>query len=92
MRPGGRRRGTMSQERLDALLSKKRMTEAEKNEARELLGWNTPKACKYCGDDVGVERRCFAVPVCYQCLPPPEPLRTVRTRSMVESDMDTRGH
>jgi len=64
--------------RLDELLSKKRMTEAEKAEARELLGWNTPKSCRYCGEDVGTGRRCFAVPVCVQCLPPPPAMLVTR--------------
>lgn len=65
-------------DRFDELLRKKRLTPAETVEARALLGWDAPKSCRYCGEDVGIDRRCFAVPVCVACLPPPPPVRSVR--------------
>lgn len=30
--------------------------------------------CRHCGRAVEEARRCYAVPVCYACLPPPRPL------------------
>jgi hypothetical protein len=30
--------------------------------------------CHQCGKTVEKERECYATPVCYACLPPPEPL------------------
>ena len=30
--------------------------------------------CATCGGRVEPERRCYAIPTCYRCLPPPEPL------------------
>lgn len=33
-----------------------------------------PLRCLQCGKDVEEQRRCYAVPVCYGCLPPPPPL------------------
>ena len=28
-------------------------------------------ACKKCGGEVEPERKCFAIPTCFKCLPPP---------------------
>ena len=33
--------------------------------------------CKQCGAEVEEARRCYATPVCYACLPPPEPLEVL---------------
>lgn len=30
--------------------------------------------CVQCGKPVEEERRCYAIPTCFACLPPPEPL------------------
>jgi hypothetical protein len=35
---------------------------------------NEPLRCKQCGGVVEEERRCYATPVCFACLPPPKPL------------------
>lgn len=37
-----------------------------------------PVPCKQCSREVEPERRCYATPVCFACLPPPEPLSTFR--------------
>lgn len=36
-----------------------------------------PIACRHCGKPVESARRGFAIPTCYVCLPPPEPLPQV---------------
>jgi hypothetical protein len=35
---------------------------------------NGPKDCRTCGRPVEEPRRIYAIPTCYACLPPPEPL------------------
>ena len=35
---------------------------------------NEPLRCKQCGGVAEEERRCYATPVCFACLPPPKPL------------------
>jgi hypothetical protein len=35
--------------------------------------------CRTCGRPVEVERRVYAVPTCYACLPPPPPIPVLRT-------------
>jgi hypothetical protein len=35
--------------------------------------------CKQCGEPVEDVRRCYAVPMCYACLPPPPELPTIET-------------
>ena len=39
-----------------------------------------PIACRSCGAPVEEARRCYAVPTCYTCLPPPPPLPVVGIR------------
>ena len=39
------------------------------------------KRCVQCGCPVEEARECYAVPVCYKCLPPPEPLPVARFRT-----------
>lgn len=34
--------------------------------------------CRSCGGPVEKARECYAIPTCYMCLPPPEPLDTAR--------------
>jgi len=42
--------------------------------------------CKQCGKrEVEPQRECYATPVCYACLPPPEPLPIVRHKVKVKS-------
>lgn len=36
--------------------------------------WDDHVPCRQCGLAVESERRCYAIPTCYACLPPPEPL------------------
>jgi hypothetical protein len=36
------------------------------------VDYNEP--CRSCGEPVEPARRCYAIPTCYACLPPPEPL------------------
>jgi hypothetical protein len=38
--------------------------------------------CRACGKDVEEARRCYAIPVCYACLPPPEPLKVISAEEM----------
>jgi hypothetical protein len=55
-----------------------------KDEQREIIGLDlsaggctihyAPANCAQCGKPVEEERRCYAIPTCYACLPPPEPL------------------
>ncbi len=35
--------------------------------------------CRQCGAPVPEVRHCYATPVCYACLPPPEPLPVLHT-------------
>jgi hypothetical protein len=37
----------------------------------------TRPVCAQCGKPVEEERRCYAIPTCYACLPPPEPLTVI---------------
>jgi hypothetical protein len=39
-----------------------------------LRGYRPPVACESCGQPVEDDRRCYAHPTCYACLPPPSPL------------------
>lgn len=40
---------------------------------------NLPEfACRRCGSEVEGARRCYAIPTCYACLTPPEPLAMCR--------------
>ena len=41
-------------------------------------------ACKQCGAAVEESRRCYATPVCYACLLPPEPLPLSYTKSHID--------
>lgn len=45
-------------------------------EARALM----PIACRTCGMPVELARRCYAIPTCYACLPPPPPLAIIEVR------------
>ena len=49
-----------------------------RNASRRATGRTTdfsaPQACRQCGEPVEEARPCYAVPTCYACLPPPEPL------------------
>lgn len=36
-----------------------------------------PIPCRTCGKLVEPERRCYAIPTCYACLPPPKALPLV---------------
>jgi hypothetical protein len=38
---------------------------------------HVPDACVQCGKPVEEDRCCYAIPTCYACLPPPEPLRVI---------------
>lgn len=39
-----------------------------------------PIRCRTCGKLVEEARRCYAIPTCYGCLPPPEPLPIVEPK------------
>jgi hypothetical protein len=41
---------------------------------------NGPKDCRTCGRPVEESRRVYAIPTCYACLPPPEPLPIAKLR------------
>jgi hypothetical protein len=44
---------------------------------REVEKWRAHRVrCRPCGKPVEPERHCYATPVCYACLPPPEPIET----------------
>ena len=45
-------------------------------EVRLNLNWSIP--CRQCGNMVEEARRCYAIPTCYVCLPPPPPLELVK--------------
>jgi len=34
--------------------------------------------CVQCGRIVELQRRCYVIPTCYKCLPPPEPLKIAK--------------
>lgn len=42
-----------------------------------------PANCVQCGKPVEETRRCYVVPTCYACLPPPEPLPVIPTREQL---------
>lgn len=44
-----------------------------------------PYPCVRCGRPVEETRRCYAIPHCYGCLPPPPPLETVELPGAKES-------
>lgn len=47
-------------------------------ELRKLL--DTPgMSCQTCRGPVEPERKCFAVPTCFKCLPPPPPMERVKS-------------
>lgn len=59
------------------------MSRAEHIEILDLQAWaqrrqETPQACRGCGEDVPEVRRIYTFPVCYECLPAPEPLPLTR--------------
>jgi hypothetical protein len=37
--------------------------------------------CRKCGKKVERERECYAVPLCYECLPPPDPIDIIELPS-----------
>ncbi len=41
-----------------------------------------PILCRTCGQPVETERRCFAIPTCFACLPPPPPIDTFDEHDM----------
>jgi len=43
--------------------------------------------CRQCGKPVEKLRECYAIPVCYACLPPPPPLPRIHTP---KAEHDTR--
>lgn len=53
---------------------KRTRTEAMRAWNRRAKAAKAGKACSQCGRLVEKERECYAVPTCYVCLPPPEPL------------------
>lgn len=46
---------------------------------KEMEGLVKPPLCRQCGKRVEPLRACYAVPVCYDCLPPPPELETIDT-------------
>ena len=40
--------------------------------------------CRQCGKEVEEARRCYAIPTCYACLPPPEPLPIAHNTNKLE--------
>jgi len=49
-----------------------------------------PIPCQTCGKPVEHGRRCYAIPTCYGCLPPPPPLPIAYPRSMKGQEQRTR--
>lgn len=52
----------------------RRPTAAGEPQPARPKAWDEDQPCARCGDLVEPARRCYAVPTCYVCLPPPEPL------------------
>jgi hypothetical protein len=50
--------------------------------AKALDAAERPQPCRSCGQPVESARRCYAIPTCYRCLPPPRPLPVNLPRSM----------
>jgi hypothetical protein len=44
--------------------------------------------CQRCGKSVERSRRVYAIPTCFACLPPPEPLPIVLPRHDKDKDKD----
>lgn len=49
---------------------------------------NEPCYCCECGQSVEEARRVYGWPICYACLPPPEPLPICAIRSPTKGDTD----
>lgn len=47
---------------------------------------NGPKDCRTCGRPVEEPRRIYAIPTCYACLPPPEPLPICHPRGVQQKE------
>lgn len=46
-----------------------------------------PVTCVQCGRAVEEVRECYAIPTCYACLPPPEPLALISARQAEPRDL-----
>lgn len=58
---------------------------------REPAVWDTERFCVECGIAVEVERRSYAVPTCYGCLPPPPPLDRVQRKADISELTNNQG-
>jgi hypothetical protein len=46
--------------------------------ARDIIAaFGAPVPCAQCGEAVEAARKCYAIPTCYECLPPPEGLKVI---------------
>src|SRR5690349_10446995 len=43
--------------------------------------WDTERPCVQCGAMVETTRRCYAIPHCYRCLPPPTPIARIHMKT-----------
>jgi hypothetical protein len=56
----------------------------ERIDALAKLAEQLKPRCRQCGKAVEPERFCYAVPTCYACLPPPEPLEVAKWTHALE--------